>query len=79
MERFTRSEKAILAAAVVLAAAAAVFVWTNFMRAFPEASLEFKVNRSTSQPVAESFLKQHVPEAAAQLAGSRRAAVFELD
>jgi len=56
-----------------------VFVWTNFTRAFPEASLDFKVNRTTSRPAAEEFLRLHAPQAAPRLEGARRAAVFELD
>jgi membrane protease YdiL (CAAX protease family) len=79
MERFTRGERTVLAAVVALAVAAGVFVWANFTRAFPEASLEFEVNRSTSRPVGEEFLRRHAPQAAEHLDASRRAAVFELD
>ncbi|MFH1177538.1 MAG: lysostaphin resistance A-like protein, partial [Acidobacteriota bacterium] len=79
MDNFTRGERIILSAAVVLAAAAGVFAWTNFSRAFPEAHLEFTVNRSTSTPVAERWVKEHAPKAAALPAVSRHAAVFDVD
>ncbi|HLE59990.1 MAG TPA: type II CAAX endopeptidase family protein, partial [Thermoanaerobaculaceae bacterium] len=79
MSHFTRGEKLFLLGAVVLAVAAGTFAWTNFKRAFPEAHLTFTVNRATSQPVAETFLLQHAPAAAAALAGRRHAAVFQVD
>ena len=61
MDRFTRVERITLAVAVVVAAAAGVFAWTNFTRAFPEAHLSFAVNRASSEPVAEAFLREHAP------------------
>ncbi len=79
MDRFTRGERLTLAVAVVAAAACAVFAWTNFTRAFPEAHLVFQVNRSTSQPVAEAFLAAHAPAASAALAGRSHAAIFQVD
>ena len=71
MDRFTRGERLTLAVAIAVAAVAAVFAWTNFTRAFPEAHLSFAVNRSTSQPVAEAFLREHAPAASAALADRR--------
>jgi membrane protease YdiL (CAAX protease family) len=79
MSHFTRGEKLFLLGAVVLAVAAGTFAWTNFKRAFPEAHLTFTVNRATSLPVAEAFLRQHAPAAAASLAGRRHAAIFQVD
>ncbi|HVN31507.1 MAG TPA: type II CAAX endopeptidase family protein, partial [Thermoanaerobaculaceae bacterium] len=79
MSHFTREEKLILIWAVVLAAAAGVFAWTNFKRAFPEAHLTFTVNRTSSKPVAEKFLRENAPAAAAALAGRRHAAIFQVD
>jgi hypothetical protein len=79
MSHFTRGEKLFLLGAVVLAVAAGVFAWANFTRAFPEASLTFTVNRATSQPVAEAFLRQNAPVAAAALTGRRHAAIFQVD
>jgi membrane protease YdiL (CAAX protease family) len=79
MGHFTRGEKRFLLGAVVLAAVAGVFAWTNYSRAFPEAHLVFAVNRTSSEPVAETFLRQHAPEAAAALAGRMHAAIFQVD
>ena len=79
MERFTRGERLTVVTAIVLAAGAGVFAWANFTRAFPEAHLSFAVNRSSSRPVAEDFLRRHAPVAAAALAGRTHAAIFEAD
>ncbi|MDD5564701.1 MAG: type II CAAX endopeptidase family protein, partial [Thermoanaerobaculaceae bacterium] len=79
MDRFTRGERLTLAVALVVAVAAGVFAWTNFTRAFPEAHLSFTVNRATSEPVAEKFLAEHAPAAAAALAGRSHAAIFRAD
>jgi len=79
MDRLTRNDKVLLAAALAAAAVAAVFAWTNFARAFPEANLEFVVNRATSQPVAEAFLREHAAPASAAIAGRRHAAIFRYD
>jgi Type II CAAX prenyl endopeptidase Rce1-like len=79
MDRFTRGEKLFLFGAIVLAAAAGAFAWTNYARAFPEAHLSFVVNRTSSEPVAEAFLRQHAPEAAAVLSGRMHAAIFQVD
>ena len=79
MDRFTRGERLTIVGAIVLAAGAGVFAWTNFTRAFPEAHLSFAVNRATSQPVAETFLREHAPAAAAAIAGRHHAAIFRSD
>ncbi len=79
MDRFTRGERLTLAVALVVAAGAGIFAWTNFTRAFPEAHLSFTVNRATSEPVAEAFLAKHAPAAAAALAGRTHAAIFRGD
>jgi membrane protease YdiL (CAAX protease family) len=79
MSHFSRTERTILLVALVLAAGAGVFAWTNFTRAFPEASLTFTVNRSTSRPVAETFLRAYAPAAAKALARHRHAALFRVD
>ena len=79
MERFTKGERAILAVFLVAAAAAGVFAWTNFAGAFPEASLDFRVNRSTSRPVAEAFLAAHAPKAAEALTARHHAAIFRVE
>src|SRR5512136_2841613 len=79
MAHFTRGEKLFLAVAIAVAVAAGVFAWSNYSRAFPEAYLSFTVNRATSQPVAEGFLKGHAPKGEAALAGRRHAAIFRVD
>jgi hypothetical protein len=77
MSHFTRGEKLFLLGAVVLAVAAGTFAWTNFKRAFPEAHLTFTVNRTSSEPVAEKFLRENAPAGAAAIAGRRHAAIFQ--
>ncbi|MBZ5588736.1 MAG: CPBP family intramembrane metalloprotease [Acidobacteriia bacterium] len=79
MDRFTRGERLTLVTAIVVAAAAGIFAWTNFTRAFPEAHLSFAVNRATSQPVAEAFLRDHAPAASVVTAGRYHAAIFRTD
>ncbi|HUK13656.1 MAG TPA: type II CAAX endopeptidase family protein, partial [Thermoanaerobaculaceae bacterium] len=79
MTGFTRNEKVVLLVAVALALVAGAFAWANFTRAFPEASIEFKLNRASSQPVAEKFLRDAAPRAAAALAGRHHAAIFRVD
>jgi hypothetical protein len=79
MSQFTRGEKLVLLGAVVLAVVAGTFAWTNFKRAFPEAHLTFTVNRGTSEPIAETFLREHAPVAAAALTGRTHAAIFSVD
>ena len=79
MERFTRRELTLLAAALAAAVVAGAFVWTNYQRAFPEASITFAVSRSTSQPIAERFLSEHAPVADAALGDRRHAALFRVE
>ncbi len=79
MERLTRNERVLLIVAAVLAVIAGTFAWMNFNRAFPEANLQFSVNRSSSQPVAEAFVREHAESAAPVLAGRRHAAIFRYD
>jgi len=78
MERFSRGERLTILVAVVLAAAAGLFVWSNFTRAFPEARLAFAVDRAGSRAVAERFLRDHAPAAAGCL-DRRHAAIFRGD
>ena len=78
MERFSRGDRLTILVAVVLAAAAGVFVWSSFTRAFPEARLAFTVDRGSSRAVAEQFLREHAPAAAGCL-DRRHAAIFHGD
>ncbi len=41
---------------VAVAVVCGLEAWRDFGRAFPEASIDFQVNRSTSRPVAEAYL-----------------------
>ncbi len=79
MERFSTREKTIVAVALALAVAGGVFAWSNFSRAFPEAKLDFEVNRTSSRPVARGFLSLHAPTAASAVRGMRHAAIFQVD
>lgn len=79
MERFERRDIVLIGSFVIAAVAAGVFAWLNFTRAFPEASLTFTVNRTTSQPVGEAFLERHAPATAAAVAGRRHAAIFRVE
>lgn len=79
MEHLTRNERVLLIVAAVLAAIAGTFAWMNFTRAFPEANLQFSVNRSSSQPVAEAFVRSSAERAAPVLSGRRHAAIFGYD
>lgn len=79
MERFTRRELTVIAVFVALAIAAGGFVWVNFSRAFPEAHLQFKVDRRSSEQVAERFLTNHAPPAAQFLKQAKHAAIFRVE
>jgi membrane protease YdiL (CAAX protease family) len=55
-ETLRSSDRRFIAVCVVVCAAALYVGILFFHRAFPEASIEFRVNRDSSLPVAESFL-----------------------
>ncbi len=75
MERLDRRDfRFILVCLLVLAAGAATTA-ALFRRAFPEASIEFKVNRREARTLAETFLKGR----GADLAGTRFAGQFYVD
>jgi membrane protease YdiL (CAAX protease family)/small basic protein len=61
--------------AVAVAAASLLIVVKYFSRAFPEASIEFRVNRSESERVAQQFLRKR----GFVLGGYRHAAIFDYD
>ncbi|HTV53671.1 MAG TPA: CPBP family intramembrane glutamic endopeptidase [Terriglobia bacterium] len=61
--------------AVALAAASLVVVLKYFSRAFPEASIEFRVDRSESERIAGQYLEKR----GFVLAGYRHAAIFDYD
>src|SRR3954451_21653742 len=58
--RLDRSDYRYLAVCLVLLAATTWFSVRNFYRAFPEASIDFRVNRADGQSLAAAFLaRQH--------------------
>src|SRR6266550_4190974 len=75
MDRLTRRDWLFIAVCVALFAASLAIALTNFSRAFPEASIDFKVDRGASRVVAERVL--HDERIA--FAGMRNTASFESD
>jgi membrane protease YdiL (CAAX protease family) len=74
-ERFQASDYRFIAICLALAAAATWYSARNFYRAFPEASIDFRVNRDDGRTLAERFLQNHQ----FRLAGYREAARFDYD
>ena len=56
--KLSSKEYRVIAVAVAVSAVALSVSVKYFWRAFPEASIDFRVNRSESQPLAEKFLAQ---------------------
>ena len=75
LERLTRGDKRLLLACVAIAAISLFVGVKYYFHAFPEASIEFRVTRESSLPVAESFLARLRLDPA----GYRHAAVFGFD
>jgi len=73
--KLTSKEYRILGVAVLVAGVSFAIGMKYFSRAFPEASIEFRVNRDESAPLAQKFLA----ERAWQIAGYRHAAIFDFD
>src|SRR3954465_5176029 len=70
-DRFDRADYRFLSVCVALLAATAWFSVRNFYRAFPEASIDFRVNRSEGQSLAGAFLAgQHYDTTAYRQASS---------
>src|SRR4051795_3081148 len=55
-DRLNRADYRYLAVCLVLLAATTWFSARNFYRAFPEASIDFRVNRAEGQSLASAFL-----------------------
>ncbi|HEV2381956.1 MAG TPA: CPBP family intramembrane glutamic endopeptidase [Terriglobia bacterium] len=55
--RLNRSDLRTIVLVVLVAAASLIVAVKYFSRAFPEASINFRVNRSESLPIAQTFLK----------------------
>jgi len=75
MEKFDRKDVRFLLVCLLAIAAGAAITAALFRRAFPEASIEFKVNRGQARAQAESFLKGRGRE----ISGHRFAARFDVD
>ncbi|HYR45392.1 MAG TPA: hypothetical protein VER78_00205, partial [Thermoanaerobaculia bacterium] len=56
MERFDRKDFRFIAVCLLIIAAGAAITLSLFRRAFPEASIEFRVNRGEARALAEKFL-----------------------
>jgi membrane protease YdiL (CAAX protease family) len=75
MDRLNRRDWLFIGVCVALFAIALMVALTNFSRAFPEASIDFKVDRGASRVVAEGVLqREHVA-----FAGLRNTASFDSD
>jgi membrane protease YdiL (CAAX protease family) len=74
-ERFTAPDYRFLAICAVLLAGATWFSVRNFYRAFPEASIDFRVNRAQGETIASQFLASR----AYATEGYRRASSFTYD
>jgi membrane protease YdiL (CAAX protease family) len=75
MERFDRTDWTLFAVCAAVAAISLFVVFNWFSVAFPEASIDFKVDRDGSEQVAAALLaSQHV-----DLRGLKHAATFESD
>src|SRR3954447_1717189 len=74
-QRLNAADYRFIAICAVLLGATVWFSAGNFYRAFPEASIDFKVNRDEAQLLASKFLTGH----GYQLDGYRQAAQFAYD
>jgi membrane protease YdiL (CAAX protease family) len=73
--KLTSTQYKIIGIVIAVAAASLAIGVKYFWRAFPEAAIEFRVNRADSEPIASKF----AAERGAQLAGYRHAAIFSYD
>ena len=75
LEKLDRSDRRLIAICVVVSIVSLFVGVKYYFLAFPEASIEFRVTRESSVPVAEAFLKRIGLDAS----GYRLAAVFGFD
>src|SRR5262252_5763442 len=75
MERLDRRDLRFLGVCLAIIACGAVLTSALFRKAFPEAAIEFRVNRSQARVVAEKFLA----EQGLSVAGARFAGEFDVD
>jgi membrane protease YdiL (CAAX protease family) len=74
-ERLGPSDYRFVAVCLALLALTTWYTLRNFYRAFPEASIDFRVNRAEGQRIAERFLEQQGD----RTAGYRQASKFDFD
>jgi len=74
-ERFTRGDAGFVAACLLCALVCGSVAWRGFPRAFPEASIDFQVNRTESAALAGAFLQEQGHD----LARSKHASLFAYD
>jgi Type II CAAX prenyl endopeptidase Rce1-like len=75
MEKLDRKDLRFVLACLLVIVAGAAITAALFRRAFPEASIEFKVNRGEARRLAEAFLRGR----GENLAGTRFAGQFDVD
>ncbi len=75
LERFDSRDRRLIFACAVISVLSIVVGVKYFFLAFPEASIEFRVTRESSIPIAESFLKERGLDPASY----RHAAIFDFD
>ena len=73
--KLTSSDRKTLGIAVLVAVISLGIGAKYFWRAFPEAAIEFRVNRGDSAPIAQKFLT----ERGIRMEGYRHAAIFDYD
>jgi len=71
----TSGDRRVIGSAVLVAAVSLAIGVKYFSRAFPEAAIQFRVNRDDSRPLAQQFLAAR----GWNVAGYRHAAVFDYD
>ena len=75
MEKFERNDRRFILACLAVIAVGAVLTGLLFHRAFPEASIEFRVNRSEARVRGEKFLQ----DLGRNVAGTRFAGRFDAE
>ena len=75
MEKFNANDRRFILTCLAVLAVGAVLTGLLFHRAFPEASIDFRVNRSEARVRGEKFLK----DLGRNFAGARFAGRFDVD
>lgn len=75
LEKLTRQDKRLVLICAIIAAVSLVIGIRYYSQAFPESSIDFRVTRETSEPIARAFLQQ----LGLNLDEYRHAAIFNYD